>query len=229
PERRNQLLWHAALDIHWFIDADRPVWHFATVCDPSGRVVLMIHAYPDTWWANAEVMPPSSTGYYVIAIHIFDCNHMDRRLEIGAGYSGVSSSLNALLDRFSEVDFHLIRNDRGAVFAEDHIVIDGVCEHLLMYLQWQDSLDKSHSLPQSPRTTSAIAELPPDAPVATGATTYFVHAEHPRLLADLSRELFENGKVDKPDTVSRSLRPSNSASGNSGPIQGRGEPNGSLA
>ncbi|MEO1679512.1 MAG: hypothetical protein AAFU80_15275 [Pseudomonadota bacterium] len=189
----------------------------------------MIHAYPDTWWANAEVMPPLGSDYYVIAIHIFDCNHTDRRLEIGAGYSGVSSSLNTLLDRLSEADFHLIRNDRGKIFGEDQIVIDGVCEHLLIYLQWQDSLDKSHSLPQSPRTTRTIAELPPDAPVATGATTYFVHAEAPRLLADLSCVVFENGKVDKPDTVSRSLRPSNSASGNSGPIQGRGEPNRSLA
>jgi len=45
------------------------------------------------------------------------------------------------------------------------------------------------------------AEVIPDARVALVGTNHFIHAEDPHLVADLARELFENGNTNRPEMV----------------------------
>lgn len=54
---------------------------------------------------------------------------------------------------------------------------------------------------QKPEEYYRSAKVLPNARVALVNTNHFIHAEDPHLVADLARELFENGHANRPDMV----------------------------
>ena len=277
---------------HWFVDGGGPVWHFVTAGDPTDEVVLMVHGYPDTWWANAEVMALLSDDYYVIAVDVLGYGQSDKGPEIDVSYAGAAASLSTLLDNIGVSDFNLISHDRGTIVSENFIAIDGMSERILAYVRMQQSFDQPHGLPRPPHEAMASvefqsqenvastaysgnygsvhfperflqrldwefefegtpeaaartfqgtsfdielefrmanvidkltmpvlliqgdhdpgqkaeeymtsADLLPDARVALVGANHFLHAEDPHMVADLARELFENGNENRPEMV----------------------------
>lgn len=282
----------AVFGTHWFVDADGPVWHFVTAGDPSDEVVLMVHGWPDTWWANADVMAHLADDYYVIAVDVLGYGQSDKGPGIDVSYAGAAANLVTLLDRIGIEDFTLIRHDRGTIVSENLIAIDGMSERVTGWVRMQQSFDQPHGLPRPPHAAMGTvefqsqenlastvyasnygsvefpelflkrldwefgfegtaeasartfqgtsfdielafrqehvipkmtmpvlliqgdrdpaqkaeeymtsADLLPDARVAIVNTNHFIHAEDPHLVADLARELFENGNANRPDMV----------------------------
>lgn len=274
--------------IHWFVDADGPVWHFVTAGDPSNEVVLMVHGYPDTWWANAEVMALLADDYYVIAVDVLGYGQSDKGPEIDVSYAGAAASLITLLDKINVTEFNLISHDRGTIVSENLLALEATGDRVLAYVRMQQSFDRPHGLPRPPHAAMASiefqsqenlastaysgnygsvhfpqrflqrldwefgfsgtpeaaartfqgtsfdielafrmenvipkmtmpvlliqgdhdpgqkaeeymtsADLLPDARVAIVGANHFLHAEDPHMVADLARELFENGNQNR--------------------------------
>ncbi|MEL7179627.1 MAG: alpha/beta hydrolase [Pseudomonadota bacterium] len=287
-----EYLGFGAFGTHWFVEADGPVWHFVTAGDPADEVVLMVHGYPDTWWANAEVMALLSDEYYVIAVDVLGYGQSDKGPEVDVSYAGAAGSLAALLDKIGVSAFNLISHDRGTIVSENLLAIDGMSDRVSAYVRMQQSFDKPHGLPRPPHAAMASvefqsqenlagtayssnygsvhfperflqrlnwefsfpgtpeaaartfqgtsfdielafrmenvipkmtmpvlliqgtddpgqkaeeymtsADLLPDARVALVAANHFLHAEDPHMVADLARELFNNGNANRPDMV----------------------------
>ncbi|MEO0384179.1 MAG: alpha/beta hydrolase [Pseudomonadota bacterium] len=144
---------------HWFVEADGPVWHFVTAGDPSDQVVLMVHGYPDTWWANAEVMALLSNDYYVVAVDVLGYGQSDKGPEIDVSYAGAASSLATLLDTIGVTDFNLISHDRGTIVSENLLATDGMSDRILAYVRMQQSFDQPHGLPRPPHEQMASVEF----------------------------------------------------------------------
>ncbi|MEM8575986.1 MAG: alpha/beta fold hydrolase, partial [Pseudomonadota bacterium] len=130
-----EYLGFGAFGTHWFVEADGPVWHFVTAGDPANEVVLMVHGYPDTWWANAEVMALLSDEYYVIAVDVLGYGQSDKGPEIDVSYAGAASSLAALLDNIGVSAFNLISHDRGTIVSENLLAIDGMSDRVSAYVR----------------------------------------------------------------------------------------------
>ena len=281
-----------AFGTHWFVEADGPVWHFVTAGDPDNDVVLMVHGWPDTWWANAEVMALLADEYYVIAVDVLGYGQSDKGPEIDVSYAGAAVSLVTLLDTIGVETFNLISHDRGTIVSENLIAIDGVSARVSAFVRMQQSFDQPHGLPRPPhaqmsttefqmqenlastvynsnygsvvfpeaflnrldwefgfegtaeasartfqgtsfdielefRVENVIpkmtmpvlmiqgdrdpaqkaeeymtsADILPDARVAIVNTNHFIHAEDPHLVADLARELFQNGNANRPEML----------------------------
>ncbi|MEM9643276.1 MAG: alpha/beta hydrolase [Pseudomonadota bacterium] len=58
-----------------------------------------------------------------------------------------------------------------------------------------------HDPGQKAEEYMSSAEILPDARVAIVGTNHFIHAEDPHLVADLARELFQNGNANRPELV----------------------------
>ncbi len=149
----------AVFGTRWFVDADQvdggPVWHFVTAGDPADEAVLMIHGYPDTWWANAEVMALLSDDYYVIAVDVLGYGQSDKGPEIDVSYEAAAASLSELLDTIGVQDFNLIGHDRGAIVSEKLIAQDGMSERISAFVRMQQSFDQPHGLPRPPHALMA--------------------------------------------------------------------------
>ncbi|MEM9709862.1 MAG: alpha/beta hydrolase [Pseudomonadota bacterium] len=154
---------------HWFVEADGPVWHFVTAGDPSAEVVLMVHGYPDTWWANAEVMALLSDEYYVIAVDVLGYGQSDKGPEIDVSYAGSARSLMALLDKIGVTDFNLISHDRGTIVSENLLSMDGMADRVLAYVRMQQSFDQPHGLPRPPHAAMASVEFQSQEKIASTA------------------------------------------------------------
>ncbi|MEM1289021.1 MAG: alpha/beta hydrolase [Pseudomonadota bacterium] len=277
---------------HWFVEADGPVWHFVTAGDPSDDVVLMVHGYPDTWWANADVMSLLADDYYVIAVDVLGYGQSDKGPETDVSYAAAADSLVTLLDKIGVTEFNLISHDRGTIISENLLAIEGASDRVLAFVRMQQSFDQPHGLPRPPHEAMATvefqnqpslarsaysgaygsvqfperflqrldwefgfpgtaeaaartfqgtsfdielafrmekvvpkmtmpvllvqgdqdpgqkaeeymtsADLLPDARVAIVGANHFLHAEDPHMVADLARELFENGNQNRSEMV----------------------------
>lgn len=144
---------------HWFVEADGPVWHFVTAGDPSNEAVLMVHGYPDTWWANAEVMALLADEYHVIAVDVLGYGQSDKGPEIDVSYAGAAGSLVTLLDTIGITDFNLISHDRGTIVSENLLSMDGMSDRVLAYVRMQQSFDQPHGLPRPPHAAMASVEF----------------------------------------------------------------------
>ena len=144
---------------HWFVDANGPVWHFVTAGDPDDEVVLMVHGYPDTWWANAEVMALLSDDYYVIAVDVLGYGQSDKGPEIDVSYAGSAGSLATLLDNIGVNTFNLISHDRGTIVSENLLAVEGMSDRVSAYVRMQQSFDQPHGLPRPPHAAMASVEF----------------------------------------------------------------------
>ena len=154
-----EYLGFGAFGTHWFVEADGPVWHFVTAGDPADEVVLMVHGYPDTWWAYAEVMALLSDEYYVIAVDVLGYGQSDKGPEVDVSYAGAAGSLAALLDKIGVDAFNLISHDRGTIVSENLLAIDGMGDRVSAYVRMQQSFDKPHGLPRPPHAAMASVEF----------------------------------------------------------------------
>ena len=145
--------------IHWFVEADGPVWHFVTSGDPENEVVLMVHGWPDTWWANSEVMALLSDEYYVIAVDVLGYGQSDKGPEIDVSYAGAAASLLTLLDTIGVDDFNLISHDRGTIVSENLLASEGANERVQAFVRMQQSFDQPHGLPRPPHEQLATVEF----------------------------------------------------------------------
>ena len=152
-------LGRAIFGTHWFVDADQidggPVWHFVTAGDPENDVVLMVHGYPDTWWANADVMALLADEYYVIAVDVLGYGQSDKGPEIDVSYAAAAASLSDLLDTIGVDAFNLIGHDRGSIVSEHLLVQDGMSERISAFVRMQQSFDQPHGLPRPPHAQMA--------------------------------------------------------------------------
>ncbi|MEO0387414.1 MAG: alpha/beta hydrolase, partial [Pseudomonadota bacterium] len=144
---------------HWFVDAGGPVWHFVTAGSPDDDVVLMVHGYPDTWWANAEVMALLADDYYVIAVDVLGYGQSDKGPEIYVSYAGSAASLKNLLDVIGVETFNLISHDRGTIVSENLIALDGMSARITGYVRMQQSFDQPHGLPRPPHAAMSTMEF----------------------------------------------------------------------
>lgn len=144
---------------HWFVEADGPVWHFVTAGNPSNETVLMVHGYPDTWWANAEVMALLADDYHVIAVDVLGYGQSDKGPEIDVSYAGAAASLATLLDTIGIMDFNLISHDQGTIVSENLLSMDGMSDRVLAYVRMQQSFDQPHGLPRPPHAAMASVQF----------------------------------------------------------------------
>lgn len=110
----------------------------------------MVHGYPDTWWANAEVMALLSDEYYVIAVDILGYGQSDKGPKTDVSYAAAAASLADLLNTIGVENFNLISHDRGSIVSENLLVQDGMSERITGFVRMQQSFDQPHGLPRPP-------------------------------------------------------------------------------
>ncbi|MEL7219654.1 MAG: alpha/beta hydrolase, partial [Pseudomonadota bacterium] len=119
----------------------------------------MVHGWPDTWWANAEVMALLANDYYVIALDVLGYGQSDKGPEIDVSYAGAAASLLTLLDTIGVETFNLISHDRGTIVSENLLAIEGASERVSAFVRMQQSFDQPHGLPRPPHAQLATVEF----------------------------------------------------------------------
>jgi len=190
---------------HWFVDADGPVWHFVTAGDPSDDVVLMVHGYPDTWWANADVMALLADDYYVIAVDVLGYGQSDKGPEVDVSYAGAAASLLTLLDKIGVTKFNLIGHDRGTIVSENLLAIEGSSDRVSAFVRMQQSFDQPHGLPRPPHAAMATVEFQSQANLARSAYSgAYGSVQFPELF--LQRLDWEFGFPGTPEAAARTFQ-----------------------
>ncbi|MEM6514097.1 MAG: alpha/beta hydrolase [Pseudomonadota bacterium] len=148
--------------VHWFVKTDDPVWHFVTAGDPSDDVVVLVHGYPDTWYAYSKVMALLAEDYYVVAVDTLGYGQSDKRPVVDVSYAAVAKNLTLLLDKIGIRRFHLVSHDRGSVISDHLIANRPLSRRIQTFLRMQQSFDQPHGLPQPPHAAMATVEFQSD-------------------------------------------------------------------
>ncbi|MEM9211950.1 MAG: alpha/beta hydrolase [Pseudomonadota bacterium] len=144
---------------HWFTEIGGAAWHYVTAGDPSNDVVLLLHGYPDTWYAYSHVMAKLSDEYYVVAPDSLGYGQSDKRAEIDVSYASSASGVSKLMDIIATDRFYLISHDRGSIIS-DHLIADvDMAARIDGFLRMQQSFDQPHGYPRPPHHLMAKPEF----------------------------------------------------------------------
>lgn len=93
--------------------------HVVEAGPPDGPLVILLHGFPEFWWAwRHQVTPLADAGYYVVAPDMRGYNRSDVPPEI-ADYrlETLAADVLALADSFGAERFSLVGHDWGGVVA----------------------------------------------------------------------------------------------------------------
>jgi pimeloyl-ACP methyl ester carboxylesterase len=136
---------------HWFVDAARITWHFVTAGDDGGRPVVLLHGFPESWWAfHHQIEALALAGYRAVAIDVIPYGQSDKRTELDYRYAAIAAGILALLDRIGIERFDLVAHDRGSVIADHLVARPGAASRVGRYVRMQQSADRTQDQPGPP-------------------------------------------------------------------------------
>lgn len=135
---------------HWYAEANSTLWHFATTGNPSNEPLLMVHGFPESWYAFHHQMRDLSDNYYCIAVDTIGNGQSDKRLDLDYTYAGIASYLAALIDKIGLDSFNLTSHDRGSVISDHLLNTNNMNERVLRYVRMQQSANEPHGDPKPP-------------------------------------------------------------------------------
>lgn len=102
-----------------FVTAKGVRLHVVEAGDPSGPPVILLHGFPEFWWAwRKQIGPLAAAGYRVIVPDMRGYNLSERPAGIAAYYLDLlADDIAALADALGIVSFRLVAHDWGGVVA----------------------------------------------------------------------------------------------------------------
>lgn len=93
--------------------------HIVEAGDAGDPVVILIHGFPEFWWAwRHQITPLANAGYHVIVPDMRGYNQSDAPPEISAyTLDTLASDVIALADAYGAERFHVVGHDWGAVIG----------------------------------------------------------------------------------------------------------------
>jgi pimeloyl-ACP methyl ester carboxylesterase len=136
---------------HWFVEAAEITWHFVTAGDEAGTPVVLLHGFPESWWAfHHQIEALALTGYQAIAIDVIPYGQSDKRTDLDYRYPAIAAGVLSLLDRIGVDRFDLVAHDRGAVVADHLIAQPAAADRVERYVRMQQLADRTHDEPGPP-------------------------------------------------------------------------------
>jgi pimeloyl-ACP methyl ester carboxylesterase len=136
---------------HWFVEAGGIKWHFVTAGDDVGTPVVLLHGFPESWWAfHHQIEALAGAGYQPIAIDVIPYGQSDKRTDLDYRYPAIAAGVLALLDRIGVDHFDLIAHDRGSVVGDHLIAQPGARGRVDRYVRMQQSADRTRDEPGPP-------------------------------------------------------------------------------
>jgi pimeloyl-ACP methyl ester carboxylesterase len=136
---------------HWFVEAAGIAWHFVTAGDEGGMPVVLLHGFPESWWAfHHQIEALARAGYHPIAIDVIPYGQSDKRTELDYRYPAIAAGILALLDRIGVDRFDLVAHDRGSVVGDHLIAQPRAVGRVERYVRMQQSADRTRGRPGPP-------------------------------------------------------------------------------
>ena len=136
---------------HWFVEAGDITWHFVTAGEGHRDPVVLLHGFPESWWAfHRQIEALALAGYRAIAIDVIPYGQSDKRRELDYRYSAIAAGVLALLDEIGVDRFHLVAHDRGSVVGDHLVGQPGASGRVLRYVRMQQSAERTGTDPAPP-------------------------------------------------------------------------------
>ncbi len=93
--------------------------HIVEAGDPGAPLLLLLHGFPEFWWAwRHQITPLAEAGYHVVVPDMRGYNTSDKPQEVAAYTLDIlAADVVALADAFGAERFHLVGHDWGAVIG----------------------------------------------------------------------------------------------------------------
>ncbi len=158
---------------HWFLEVARSRYHVVTAGDPAAPAVLMLHGFPESWYAWHHQIADLAHDRFVIAPDLKGYGQSEKRLDSVYSFPHCAFELALLVEKLGVGGFDLVAHDRGAVLG-DHLfnVPSRFGERIRRYARLQQSFPKAHGEPRPPHALMASA----------AGTELFLSPAFPRLL-----------------------------------------------
>lgn len=93
--------------------------HVVEAGEPGNPLVILLHGFPEFWWAwRHQLTPLATAGYHVVAPDMRGYNISDAPQEVAAYTLDIlAADIHALADAFGAQRFHLVGHDWGAVIG----------------------------------------------------------------------------------------------------------------
>lgn len=93
--------------------------HVVEAGDPGDPLLLLLHGFPEFWWAwRHQITPLAEDGYHVVVPDMRGYNFSDAPQEVAAyALDVLAADVTAIADAFGAERFHLVGHDWGAVIG----------------------------------------------------------------------------------------------------------------
>ena len=147
-----ETLWTGNEVTHWFVPAAGGSWHCVTAGDPGRDAVVLMHGFPESWYAWHHQMGRLSDTFYCVAIDLkgYGQSWRPSRDDANYDYRFCATEYPALFDALGLDRFYLVSHDRGAVIADHLCAIPGMAPRIRRYVRMQQSGNRPHSEPRPP-------------------------------------------------------------------------------
>lgn len=136
---------------HRYLKSADIVWHCVTAGPEDGESVIMLHGYPESWFAfHHQIAALAKCGFHVIAFDLPGFGQSDKRLDIDYDYAAIAKALAKLINAIGLIGFHLVSHDRGAVVSDHLCAEPSVNGSIGKYVRMQQSGPVPHGEPRPP-------------------------------------------------------------------------------
>jgi pimeloyl-ACP methyl ester carboxylesterase len=142
---------------HHFVEVLRARMHFVTAGNEQAPAVVMLHGFPETWYAWHAQIADLARDHHVIALDLKGYGQSEKRLDGEYSLPHQAFELALLLDEIGVDRFHLVGHDRGSVLGDYLCHVPGFEERILRYARLQQSFPKAHAEPRPPHALFASA------------------------------------------------------------------------
>jgi pimeloyl-ACP methyl ester carboxylesterase len=128
--------------VHWFVRANGIVWHLVTAGEPDREAVLLLHGFPESWYAWRYQIAALGDRFFVIAPDIVPYGQSDKRSDLDYRYEAIARGIASLAEALGVRAFNLVGHDRGSVIGDHLAAMDPSRVRVLRYVRMQQSADR---------------------------------------------------------------------------------------
>ena len=122
---------------HWFVPSNGITWHVVTAGERGHHAVVLLHGFPESWFAWHRQIAELAATHYVVAPDIIPFGQSDKRLDLDYRYRSIAVQLLNLLDEIGVSAFSLVTHDRGSVVGDHLAAIAAGDDRVRRYVRLQ--------------------------------------------------------------------------------------------
>jgi pimeloyl-ACP methyl ester carboxylesterase len=145
---------------HRVVDVDGSNYHLVTAGSPADPAVLLLHGFPESWYAWHHQMAGLAADRFVIAPDLKGYGQSEKRPDTSYRFADGAVEILGLLDSLGIDRFDLVGHDRGAVLADHLFGAPGGARRISRYARLQQSFPKAHGEPRPPHELMASDMAP---------------------------------------------------------------------